>query len=402
MNNTICSGKIRATTVYDGSLYHLQIFGMDQGAGNQLILSNMGSLAFGAGSFQQTQDAQSALIKVDGFPIGSGNWISRNSNTVTDVVPGLTLNLKQASSNATIQIGVATDPASIKQNINTFVTQVNNVLITINALTQVSNSSGTAAGSLLTGNYGVDLIQSQLQDILSGLGLGFNFYSSNGGHVTGDFYSSLSQIGISTDAEEADSTFGQLVLDEPTLDAALATNPDAVAKLFAADYEGDSESEDFSYLDRINGTTKAGSYAVSIITSASGISSATINGDKAGIDGWRVTGLTGGEAGLVLQLDNQTPNSTFTGNVDLKQGKAGEMVDSLTTLTDATNGPLAILEDNYGDIMTDINNKIDSETQRLATMKSNLQNQYAQLDALLNTLTNTQTQLTSTITQLSK
>jgi flagellar hook-associated protein 2 len=398
-NNAATKDKVRATTIYDGTSYHLQLYGMDQGAGNQVVISNTGSLVFGAGTFQNTQDAKSALVKVDGYPVGSGNWISRDSNTVDDVIPGVSLTLKQANSNAAIQIGVTTDTDAIKTNIQNFISAVNEVRTVLQALTKVSNSSGTATGSLLTGNYGVQIIGTQLKDVVTDMGLGFTMYNSTTG--SGDYYSTLSQLGISTDADESSSTYGQLILDEDTLDTALTNDSEGVAKLFAANYDGESESADFSYLSRINGKTKAGSYNVKIITSAAGISSATINGQPAGIDGWKVTALTGDAAGLVVQLDNHTANSTYTGVVDLKLGKNGEMVDKLAELTNSTSGPLAILEDNYGEIMDSIDDKIAREEKRLANLKSTLKAKYARLDSLLNTLTNTQTQLTSAISALS-
>jgi len=396
--NAICDDKIRATTIYDGTSYHLQIYGLDQGDGNQVEITSTTNLSFSASDFVNTQQAQSAKIKVDGYPLGSNSWISRDSNTVDDVIPGLTLTLKQADASKTISIGVTTDTDAIKENIETFVSAVNEVRTLIQELTKVSNASSTSVtGSLLTGNYGVEMIASRLKDVITDLGLGFNLYSSSG---TGDLYSALSQIGITTDADESSSTYGMLVIDDDTLEEALSTAPDAVAELFAADYDGETDSQDFSYLSRINGTTKAGSYSVKIITSSAGISEAYINGQKAGVDGWKVTGLTGDAAGLVLQLDNHGSNQTYNGTVNLKLGKAGELVETLDELTSSTDGPLAILEDNYGDIMSSIDDKIDRETQRLATMKSRLQAQYARLDSLLNTLTNEQTQLTSTIAQL--
>ncbi|OIO04967.1 MAG: flagellar hook protein [Desulfovibrionaceae bacterium CG1_02_65_16] len=398
-NNAVTNSKVRATTIYDGTSYHLQLYGMDQGAGNQVIISNAGSLVFSSSSFENTQDAQSARIKVDGYPSGSDQWISRDSNTIDDVIPGVTLTVKTANSNAAIQIGITTDTTVIKANIRAFVSNVNTITKLIQALTLVSNSSGTATGSLLTGNYGVQIIQSNLQDVLSDCGLGFNMYNST--TKSGDYYSALSQLGIGTDADQSSSTYGLLVIDDDELDKALDTDPEGVAELFAASYEGESDSKDFSYVGRINGTTKPGSYKVEVVTSAAGISSATINGVQAGIDGWKITGLTGDAKGLVLQLNNYNGNSTFSGTIDLKQGKAGELVDTLETLTNSTSGPLAILEDNYGEIMTDIDDKIAREKQRLATKKSRLQAQYARLDALLNTLTNKQTQLTNTISSLS-
>ena len=205
---------------------------------------------------------------------------------------------------------------------------------------------------------------------------------------------------VSTDADQGSASNGLLVLDETVLDAALASRPTEVAQLFAANYLGESKSQDFSYLDHIDGTTKAGTYTVSIVTSAAGISSATINGVAAGIDGWKITGLSGDMAGLVLQLDNHTGNTTYTGTVNIKLGKTGEMVDKLKTLTNSTTGPLAILEDNYGDITKDIDEKIARETTRISNLKSTLQQKYARLDALLQSLTQKQTQLSSTITQL--
>ncbi|MDR3640800.1 MAG: flagellar filament capping protein FliD [Humidesulfovibrio sp.] len=398
-NNAPTNSKVRASTIYDGTAYHLQLYGMDQGAASQIVISNTGSLLFSNASFNNTQNAQSALIKVDGYPSGSGNWISRDTNTVSDVIPGVTMTFKVANSNASINIGIATNTAAIKANIEAFVSNVNIVKMSIQALTAVSNSSGTAAGSLLTGNYGVDIISSKIDDVLSGMGLGFVNY--NAATQSGDYFSALSQLGIGTDADESSSTFGMLLIDDTTLNAALASNATGVASLFSADYAGSSDTKNFSYLSRINGTTKPGNYAVSVITSATGISSATINGVAAGIDGWRITGLSGDSSGLVVSIDNHTANSTFTGTVSLKQGKTGELGDTLTELTSTTDGPLAILEENYGSIMTDIDDKITREQQRLAAEKSRLQTQYARVDALLNTLTNTQTQLTSTISSLS-
>lgn len=401
-NNAICSGKIRATTIYDGANYHLQIYGMDQGAANQVVLSNMGSMVFQPSSFTNTQDAQSARVKVDGYPVGANVWLERSSNTITDIIPGVTLNLKQADPNTSLTIGITTDTNGVKQNIKNFIAQVNEVRTLIKTLTKVDTSSGDAVGSILTGNYGVQIIESQLKDTIAGQALGFLPYTKANNSVSGDIFSSLSQVGIKTDAEQGSSTNGLLVLDEDALNAALASNPTEVAKLFSANYEGESTSQDFSYLDHIDGRTKAGSYSVRIITSAAGISAAYVNGQRAGIDGWKVTGLTGDAAGLVLNLDNHTANQTYTGTVNIKLGKIGQMSDKLKELTNSTSGPLAILQQNYGDITKDIDAKISREQTRLATLKETLKAKYARLDALLQTLTQKQTQLTSTITQLAK
>jgi flagellar hook-associated protein 2 len=395
-NNSATNGKVRATTIFDGSSYHLQLYGMDQGAGNQVVLSNTGGIIFKSSGFNNTQNAQSCLVRIDGFP--ASGWIARNSNTIEDVVPGVTFTAKNANSNATVQIGVTTDTATIEANIKAFVSNVNAVYSMIQLLTKVSDSSGTATGSLLTGNYGVQLISTRLKSVITDLGLGFSLYNSSS--KKGDYYSALSQIGISTDADQASSTYGKLTIDSDALAAALSNDPDGVAKLFAANYEGESDSPNFSYLSRINGKTKPGDYSLKVVTATNGtITSATINGKAAGVDGNKITGLTGDAAGLVVELNTTNPG-TYTGNIHLKQGKAGELSGTLSELTDSTDGPLAILEDNYGDIMKNIDTKISKEKKRLAAERTRLEEQYSRLDSLLNTLTNKQTQLTSTLASL--
>jgi len=401
-NNALCSGKIKATTIYDGSVYHLQIYGLGQGDANQVVMSNTGGLVFKAASFDNTQNAQSAHIKVDGYPVGADAWLSRDSNTVKDVIPGVTLNLKKADPTDTLQVDISTDTDAIKENIKTFVSQINEVRAMIKEMTKVDTTDAeNPVGSLLTGNYAVQMISTQLKDLCADKALGFNYYSVTGGTITGDYYSSLSQLGISTDADQGSVTSGLLVLDEDILASALASDPDAVARLFAANYLGESDSPDFSYLSHIGGLTKAGSYEVSITTDGTGITSATINGHAAGIDGWRITGAYGhDEAGLVIQLDNQMLNTTTTGTVNLKLGKAGEMINKLKELTSSTTGPLHILEENYGEITDSIDEKIEYETTRIAKLKATMQEKYARLDTLLGQLEQQQAQLESAIAAL--
>jgi flagellar hook-associated protein 2 len=401
-NNALCSGKIKATTIYDGSVYHLQIYGLGQGDANQVVISNTGGLVFQPAAFVNTQNAQSAHIKVDGYPVGADTWLSRDSNTVSDIIPGVTLNLKKADPSSTLQIDISTDKDAIKENIKTFVSQVNEVRSMIKEMTKVDTTNAKSPkASLLTGNYAVQMISTQLKDLCADKALGFNYYSVSGGAISGDYYSSLSQLGISTDADQGSVTSGLLVLDEEVLNSALNSDPDAVAKLFAADYLGETDSTNFSYLSQIGGLTKAGSYKVSITTDGTGITSATINGHAAGIDGWRITGAYGyDEAGLVLQLDNQALNTTTTGMVNLKLGKAGEMINKLKELTSSTSGPLHILEQNYGDITDGIDKKIEYETTRIAKLKATMQEKYARLDALLGKLAQQQAQLESAIAQL--
>ena len=399
--------KVRASTIFDGTNYHLQLTGMDLGADSQIVLgSNSGFVSgFAASDFSNTQDAQNSQIKVNNFPSGS-SWIERPTNTVNDVLGGLTLNLKDVTYGNSIQLSVSTDLESVKENVRTFVDQMNEIRTFIKSLTKVEVKDDQASGSILTGNYGVDIIDQRLKSITADLGVGFQLLTKNAdGTTTGDTYSSLAQIGILTEAADGSAFSGLLTLDEDRLDEVLNDDPEAVAKLFSAHYEGESLSPDFSYLSHIDGTTKAGVYDVSFTTDATGkIAAATINGVdvSANIDGDTITGPAGTDfAGLALRLDNNTPNSTFKGKVSLKTGKTTELAEELKSLTSTVDGPLKILQDNYDDIMKGIDDKITREEDRIARLERTLRDKFSRLDSLLGQYDLMGTQLASQISQLS-
>ena len=416
-NHADSRGKIRASTIYDGSVYHLQISGLDLGADNQVVISNTGSLIFQASDFNETQSASNAKIRVNGFP-ADPDWIERSSNTIDDVITGITLNLKEAHPGTVLQLTSSTDVEQVVKNVRTFVDAVNVIRQQIKDLTAVKKYSSTTTtdntsttvtktdvGSILTGNYGVDIISQNLKNITASLGIGFDYFDPTA--LTGDRYNALSQVGILTDAQEGSATQGLLVLDEDALREALDDDPNAVAMLFSADHEGSSESTDMSFSSLIPGTTKPGKYEVAITTDGAGISSATINGEPATISGWYITGGADTAAsGLSIRLDNHTLNSSYSGVINVKQGKTGELIDELSNLTKPFNefthegGPLAVLQANYSDIMESIDDKIAFEETRIDKMERNLKLKYARLDALLGTYENIQSALTSSIAQL--
>jgi len=407
------SGVIRASTIFDGSVYHLQINGLDQGADNQLVISNAGDIIFNNSDFNETQNAANSQIKVNGFPPGAADWIERPSNVVDDVIEGLTLNFKSAKPGTEIQINVTTDKEAIKENIVKFVDEVNAIRARVQAITKVDGTASVSMdqdstdekdiGSILTGNYGVDIISQKLKNITAEMGVGFQIYDPDTGK--GDKYSSLSQIGILTDATQGSSTYGLLKIDMEELDKALDNDAQAVARLFAADYEGGSDTSELSYSSRIKGTTKPGDYEIEVVSDGTQITSATINGVEANISGWNITAMSGDATGLVIKLDD-TSAGTHSGTISLKQGKSGQMIDELTELTKPFNkftnegGPLAVLQNNYDDIMDSIDDKIAYENRRIEKLERTMKLKFSRLDTLLGQYRLKQGQLTSAITQL--
>ena len=264
-NNSGSRGDVKAIVINDGSNYYLEIYGMDMGADNTVSIGSSTLAGFSSADFERTQTAQDALFKVDGYPPASDAWISRDSNTVDDVVEGLTLTLRDAGD---ARLTVTLDTDALQENIETFVDQINTVKSLIDSLTAVTTgesdedeetsgiTTDSAAGSVLTGNYGVNLVESRIKDITASSGLGFTAYDADTG--LGDLYSTLSQIGIQTDTDTSSDTYGLLVIDYEDLYEALDEDPEGVASLFVADYEGDTDSSDFSYVSCVEGTTDAG------------------------------------------------------------------------------------------------------------------------------------------------
>lgn len=388
---------VKAALVNDGSKYYLQLRGMDTGAASTLVISGATTLAgFSNAQFTTSQNNQDALLKVDGWP---ATYMSRGTNSISDVIDGVTLNLR---AKGTINLDIETDLDAVKENIRTFVDQINTVRSMIQSITKVTSTGASIststtttqvqAGSILTGNYGIQLISSRLKEAVAGTGVGFDWAT--------DTFTALSAIGIKTDAEEGSVTSGLLVIDEDALDAALEKDIDGVAKLFSAYYEGGTNSTDFSYSSHIQGITKAGSYKVSYTVSGGKVTAATINGHAAKIDGNTILGQSGyPEAGLLLEIKNLT-DGAYSGQADMKLGKTGQLINDLSELTNSTTGPLAILEDNYNDITAMIDKKIDYEERRISSMETRLRARYARLDATLGYYDKLSTALASQIEKL--
>jgi len=351
----------------------------------------------GSGAFQTTQGA------TDGY-------IERPTNAITDVLPGITMNLVQAGQTTTIT--TATDFDAIVGKVKTFVEEINTVLTQIQEQTKVTTVGAETTGSLLTGNYGLQIIQQRLKTILASKGIGFDRDL--------DPVTSLGSLGITTDTSQGSPTFGLLTLNEPALRSALASDPSAVARVFAADYVATARemiedpnnpgsyipgiSPHFQFSSLVRGITQGGEFAVNYTISGGSITSSpppTINGYPASISGNRITatGDSNPAKGLVIEVMDLT-NGTYSGTVLVRTGKAVELGNEIGRLTAPLEGPLKILEDNYQDIMDSIDKKIAYEERRLAQLERSLRNRFANLEAVLGTYDKLSSMLSSQINSL--
>jgi flagellar hook-associated protein 2 len=162
----------------------------------------------GVDTFQAARDSQIVL----GEGVGAVT-IDRASNTFTDVISGLTLNLQAADLGNPVTISVTQDNTAVKEGISNFVSSFNEVVEFINERSEFD---------LETGERGIFVGDSLTRTVLDRIRQ--STFSQISGLTT---FISASQIGFET--QPADGT---IKLNEATLDAALSENYSAVRDLF--------------------------------------------------------------------------------------------------------------------------------------------------------------------------
>ncbi len=150
-----------------------------------------------------------AHVRVEGYDVYS------QSNSITDAIDGVTLDLESASPGTTLSLDVAIDSDAASKAIDAFVKAYNNTVQIIGSLTKYDTTTGTAAA--LTGDSTVRGASQQLRTILGST------------VATNDTFTYLSEIGITTETD------GTLKLDSAKLSEALATDRSAVAALFSGE-----------------------------------------------------------------------------------------------------------------------------------------------------------------------
>lgn len=157
-------------------------------------------------NLSQTQAAENARLNINGIDITS------TSNTVSDAIDGLTLNLRKTTS-APMTVDITRDMDALKESVDNFISAYNELNKTIADLTRYDADSKESGE--LQGDRTAVGVQSQLRSIIR---------SSFSGEA-GDFLR-LSDVGIEQQSD------GSLELNESKWDSA-STNVDRLVRLFA-------------------------------------------------------------------------------------------------------------------------------------------------------------------------
>lgn len=220
---------ITASIIFDGSNYNLSIVA-ESGAQNELEITAVESGAAGLSNFEfvdgsTTEDAQggqNAILTLNGISI------ERTSNTIDDIVDGLTLDVLQVmDASDLVTITVTEDKSFAEENVRAFVDAYNAFLEAVDpifGLNEVEDEDGetqTIEGSLANDSLAKSLLSQIRSTIASGIpGLGEDAT-----------FTALTNIGIRTELD------GTLSIDEDDFSNAFDNNFDAVQKLLAPSTE---------------------------------------------------------------------------------------------------------------------------------------------------------------------
>ena len=340
---------VNATIVNDGSGYRLLFSSTETGADNSLEVTVTESGPVGLSQFEfnatntnltQTVAAQDALLTINGLLVTSA------SNSVDEAIEGVELKLLSTTSGTPVNVDVSRNNASVKSQINKFISAYNSYIATVNDLT--SFNADTLERGVLVGDNTLRSISGRLRGELN---------ASIGGSAS---LQVLADIGVTTNAN------GTLKLDGSILDDILSENADQLAGLFSA--LATATDVDISF-DSSTDKTLTGIYAVSVTTLAT-------QAEYQGATGLALT-IDSSNNTLEIKIDDvQSGEITFTSatyasgddlaaeietqiNADSVLKEAGV---SVVVSYDSINDRLVINTSSYGSLSTVEITQVDTDT----------------------------------------
>lgn len=310
------------------------------------------------------QTARTAKFSIDGMEF------ERSSNTVTDAINGLTINLYAAAPGTTMTLSVEQSLSDISDAVTTFV-DAYNTLRDFMDTQQEKGADGTYADTaVLHSDQNLRSIMNSVTRNVSGGATGL----SAGAMTT------LGALGITLDSSN------KLVIDSAAFSSALSADPDAVRKIFALDsYSSDERLAVTGWSSSIS----VSSFSVAVTANANGKPASVTFTDKA-------TGTS--YAGEVDSLGNLvgakgTPfagmeltwvgSGSATIDVTASQGIADKLYESLEPVLSTSTGSISTTISDLTDQDSDYQDKIDDITTRAEAYRDTLVSKYAAMESTL-------------------
>jgi flagellar hook-associated protein 2 len=348
---------------------------------------------FEADKFTWTQHAQDAEIKVDGYPTTAEDWISRPTNSISDVIDGVTLNLQATTETASgsgvynsISVSLTRNTETVKENLKAMISAYNAIITYVDDKTTYDTENKKMG--ILSDSYSISAISSLITSPLR---------SMAGGFTTSDTFTTPADIGLTINAD------GTLELDNETFDDAVSEDYTAVLNLIGAQQVGSSFGDDAAYISFYGAgdLTEAGSYDVLVQKAADGTITAQIKLSTEStyrdmvVDGNTLYGnsdLTAAndplypEYNMALTLDPNIANdSSLNTTVNVRQGFGDNLYDMVTQML-KSKGRIDLAKTSVTSQISQQQDRIEREETRLEKYQQRLQSKYARLEASLNAM----------------
>lgn len=303
------------------------------------------------------QPAQPTSIKVDGITY------SRDSNSFSDIITGVTINVKGADPATTINLSVENDNSGVKAGIQSFITSYNALRDYIKSQQVVSDKGTLDSSVVLFGDTVMENLNRSLQGILGGS------YGSGGTTL-----STLRNVGITLDTDN------KLVMDETKFDTALIDKFSQVRDIFQAKVTVDNTE---FRMTKNTSTSGSQNFAMQITMSGGVINGVSVGGDSSLFDfsNGTITGKTGtAYEGMSFAYIGTTDTTV---NVNIQSGLSDTLSSTIDKFSDALNGDLTKEMNRISSQNTQLEQRSSLVLERAAAYRESLINKYAAFESKL-------------------
>ena len=372
--------KIIYSSTQTGTTYGFDLSKVSPAAGFGVVSDPSGVLSqvTSQPGFSTKQTATDATFDLDGVTV------TRTSNAVSDVLSGVTFNLKQKTAGVIVTASVTPDTSIVQNAVQAFADAYNKFRLFASAQTQVGDDGLPTKDAVLARNH-------TFQDIIASVG---TEVSSIVGGITAGHYSQLADVGVSLDDFTGDSTNPAtkniLTVNTDKLLSALNSNFNQVRSVFEGQFSSDNSNLIVYHSDNrltanniqfnVNHTTKTYSATYVDVTGAS--QTVSLDGTDLGSGGVTLSGqagtiFEGSKFIYAVAGDPPTISTTYT------HGIADRLYNALNGALDATSGTVTSEISNITDQETRNKTEITKVDDYLVTYRDQLTQQYADLESAL-------------------
>ncbi|MCE5187549.1 MAG: flagellar filament capping protein FliD [Planctomycetaceae bacterium] len=348
------------------------------------INANIAALA--GANFTETQSAQDSMIKVDGYPTAADQWISRSTNTIDDVIAGVTLNLQSTTANDsggfdTVDINLTRDTKELKDKLKSMIEAYNAVVMFFDENTKYDDEAKKSGP--LSSEYSLTSIRSLLKLPMMTNAVGF---------TSADSFDNAKDIGLTLDSD------GLLELNESEFDEAVVDDYLGILSLLGAVKTGSTSGTDAAYVKYYGSSksTAAGTFNIRVNADGSVLiktaNETWAQARQAVVKDNYIYGNSqlnpGGrpmypEFDLQLSLDTTQLGRQMDVTVNIRQGVAGSLFEEMDDALKTGTGRVPIAIDSLDNRISSLEKQIEAEENRLTGVESRLVARFARLEKML-------------------